>query len=169
VDGRSAQEWVTALRDSSAKVRRDAVPALARLVIESPKAEAALAGALDDRDAAVRAAIVEAFGNAGSRAHFIAVAPLLRVLQNDPVDSVRARAAWALGRVSADEPDAVDDLANALGDASPPVRAAAALALAAIGSPAVHVAARIAPLLQDADSSVRRAGRVAIDKLRPSH
>lgn len=165
VRGRSVQEWIVAVRDSNVP-RTDAIAAIAQLTSESPAAAAVLEGALDAADPAVRLLVVEAIGRAGAGAQFVAMRRLESVLLRDPVDLVRARAAWALGRISSGERDAVASLAVALRDSVPAVRAAAARALAAVGAPARQAITALMGLRYDTDSTVRHAGREAFAALR---
>ena len=82
-----------ALDSPRLNVRLAAVEALARM--RHPRASAALAHGLDDPAAAVRSAVVGAFGRLGTRA----VGPLVAAMQdNDPDDGVRRRAAAVCGR-----------------------------------------------------------------------
>ena len=165
VGGRSAQEWIAAVRDSGAS-RADAVAAIAHLATESKESASAIEQALRDPNPAVRLLVLDGIGTAGANVHFMAVERLERVLLVDEATNVRARAAWALGRTTADEPDAVSSLTVALRDTSALVRRAAAYALAAIGSPARAAAGPLSALRVDPDSLVRRAGAEALAMLR---
>lgn len=165
VRGRSVQEWIAAVRDSGVS-RADALSAIAQLAAESPAAGSALEGALGAADPAVRLLAVEGIGRAGAAAQLVALQRLELVLLRDPVDSLRARSAWALGRISSGERDAVASLAVALRDSAPTVRAAAAYALAAVGAPARQASAPLLGLRYDSDSIVRRAGNEVLAALR---
>jgi len=165
VRGRSVQEWMAAVRDSGVS-RADALSAIAQLASESPSAEPALEAALGAADPAARLMAVEGIGRAGGAAQLVALQRLELVVLRDPVDSLRARAAWALGRTTAGEPNAVASLTVALRDTSAVVRRAAAYALGAIGSPARASAGPLSGLRADPDSLVTRAGAEALARLR---
>lgn len=165
VGGRSAQEWIAAIRDSSAS-RADAVAAIAHLAAVSEESASAIEQALRDPSPDVRVLVLDGIGTAGAGVHFMAVERLERVLLVDDASNVRARAAWALGRTTAGEPNAVASLTVALRDTSAVVRRAAAYALGAIGSPARASAGPLSGLREDPDSLVRRAGSEALARLR---
>ena len=165
VGGRSAQEWIAAVRDSGAS-RTDAVAAIAHLAAESPRSASAIEEALRDPNPAVRLLVLDGIGTAGATVQFMAVERLERVLLVDDVTQVRARAAWALGRTTAGEPNAVASLTVALRDTAAAVRRAAAYALGAVGSSARMSAGSLSALRKAPDSLVRRAASEALETLR---
>ncbi|QJX00524.1 HEAT repeat domain-containing protein [Frigoriglobus tundricola] len=131
--------------------------------IENPTAVAvaALQQALGDDLAAVRSAAATALGDAGSAA--AGAADALAVLLHDADETVRCRAAEALGLVGG-SPDA---LTPGLEDTSAPVRAAAARGLKSLGRRASGAVTRLAELLQDRDETVRTAAAEALNAIGP--
>lgn len=120
---------------------------LARL--RTPGTAPALLRALDDADAALRAAVARSLGESSLEE---AAGPLAGVLRDDADAEVRKAAAYALGLLG--QPASVAPLVAALqGDASPAVRGMAAEALSDVGDPAA-----IEPLIAafgDGDPAVR--------------
>ena len=157
--------------DSLIRMRRGAVPALARAIgAEQPEslpavlevaariADADLAGPaatrLDDPDPRVRAWVARLLGALGGEEHATAV----RALLDDPAPEVRAAAAVALGRLG--YWPAAPALAERLRDGAWRVRRDSALALRALGAAGPAAAERA---LRDADAFARDMARQTLD------
>ncbi|HEU4698957.1 MAG TPA: HEAT repeat domain-containing protein [Gemmatimonadales bacterium] len=125
--------------------------------LRAARAFPALARALGDLDDEVRAKSATALGRLGDRR---AVTYLLDHLLSDPAPFVRARIAAALGQF--DDPEVIDRLVRALGDAAWWVRMRSVEALEQIGAGAEG------PLLlalEDADPEIRIRSAVALERL----
>lgn len=121
---REAQRLAALLRtDEDPMIRRIAAVGLGR--IATPEARLALDAALADENEFVRRRAAESLGRVGDSQ---ALAPLHRVLLEDPDPEVRRSAALALGRLR--RLDSVDTLVTAQSDSDPSVRQAATAALA---------------------------------------
>jgi HEAT repeat protein len=116
---------ISALKDTDATVRREAVAALAEL--KNPRAAGPIAVLLTDSDAAVRATAANALAELDDAT---AIDPLMAAL-SDKSPSVRRAVVNALGELHATK--ALDALTRALKDEDVAVRRAAASAIAEIG------------------------------------
>src|SRR5436309_1577020 len=121
-DAGYAKDVVPLLRDADPVMRATAAEALGQM--KSPRVGSALVGALTDRNDAVRRAAVGALADLHERS---AVAPLERLLVNDPDPEVQRECARALGELRASR--SLDPLARALGDPDVEVQRAAADAI----------------------------------------
>ena len=121
----------------------------------------ALRAAVADSAAAVRGQAAASLGRlrAGE-----AVADLIALFA-DPDETVRARAAEAVGLAGADDPRTVPALAGLLADPSPAIRAAAAAALGGLRGRAVEAVPGLVGLLHDRDESVRQAAADAVGRI----
>lgn len=124
-------------------------------------AVSALHRALGDKLAAIRAASAASLGLAGVAA--AEAGDSLAALLQDTDETVRCRAAEALGQVSG----APEPLRAALNDPAAPVRAAAARGLKALGRRAAGATAELIELLQDPDETVRVAAGEAVTAAGP--
>jgi HEAT repeat protein len=132
----SAVEALAAIHDSAA----------------APRLERVLARAANLPS--LRRAIVSALGSLGSSANLIATR-----LDEDPDPSVRAEAAWALGKLEANEPA----LQRALDSSTASVRINAAAAFARLG----RSTAALERLRRDGDPAVRANAQKALAHARP--
>jgi HEAT repeat protein len=121
----------------------------------------ALRRVLGDPVAAVRVAAAEAAGLIGPPA--APITPALIALLKDADETVRCRAAEALGRIG--DAAAVPALVAELADPGPAVREAAARALGAYGGAARAAVPSLVPLLQDPEESVRQAAGDAVGRV----
>ena len=158
--------------DVSAEVRQTAAVALGRLGVDARTAVEALTNALKDKSDSVRAASAEALGRIGPEAKSAAT-PLMEALRDKKADRfLRVYAAFALGRIKPDTPDAAAEaLAEALGDAEAPaeVRKACADALGQLGAAGeAAVPALAAALKEKQNLEVRRACANALGQLGPA-
>src|SRR5204862_264230 len=130
------------LRGTDPVLRATAAEALGRM--KSPRVGAALVGALNDRNDAVRRAAVRALADLHEQS---AVAPLERLLLNDPDPEVQRECARALGELRASR--SLDPLARALADPDVEVQRAAANAIGELedvtNAPAALVRATTSP------------------------
>ncbi|HEX7121236.1 MAG TPA: HEAT repeat domain-containing protein [Gemmatimonadaceae bacterium] len=123
-------------------------------------AVSALAAALRDPVAAVRAAAAEALGNARDS---VAVRALMELLRTDPSAPVRRSAAWSLGEI--EDPAAIPALAEALvRDRDREVRKNAAQALGQIERPQA-TPALVQALERDGEVAVRLAAAEALAEI----
>ena len=95
--GKPVSHWLEALRHPEARERRKAVQVLGNVGATDPAVVPALAGAVQDRDAAVRGEAVLALLRLGPAAR--EAAPALRQAEKDRDPRVRANAARALERI----------------------------------------------------------------------
>jgi len=126
-------EWVKALDDPSAAVRREAAAALEQLGPKAAGALLPLLAALRDDDLLVRTHAVVALGRLGS----ISTRPLTDALQSANV-LTRRGAAGALALQMPEAASAARLLVAALDDPDEGVRANAGRGLAALGTTAVY-------------------------------
>ena len=126
-------EWVEALSDPSAAVRREAAAALEQLGPKAAGALLPLLAALRDDDMLVRTHAIVALGRLGS----ISTRPLTDALQSANV-LTRRGAAGALALQMPEAASAAPMLVAALDDPDEGVRANAGRGLAALGTTAVY-------------------------------
>jgi len=160
-DASFAKDVLPLLRETDPVLRATAAEALGRM--KSPRVGAALVGALDDRTAAVRRAAVRALADLHEQS---AVAPLERLLLNDPDPEVQRECARALGDLHASR--SLDALARVLGDPDVEVQRAAANAIGELDdvtkAPAALVRATTSPdldLRRHATQSLAKIGDLA--------
>eukprot|EP00746_Dinoflagellata_sp_MGD_P159359 gnl/MRDRNA2_/MRDRNA2_86684_c0_seq1.p1 gnl/MRDRNA2_/MRDRNA2_86684_c0~~gnl/MRDRNA2_/MRDRNA2_86684_c0_seq1.p1 ORF type:complete len:527 (-),score=92.26 gnl/MRDRNA2_/MRDRNA2_86684_c0_seq1:270-1850(-) len=127
---------------------------------------ASLGKALRDRHYKVRAMAACALSNMGRSAvpHLRALSTLL----DDAHVEARAAAAFTVGRIAGEQPEAAKHavaLSTLLQDKHCKVRAAAASGIAAMGLPEPHVAEALAELLADTDENCRAQAAYALGKL----
>jgi HEAT repeat protein len=132
---------------------------------------------LDSKDPVSRRSAAFALGKMGGRAGDY-LAPLLKLLREDAVASVRQAAAHAVGEIgkrnfrATDNPDLLPTLQDALAkDVDPLVRRSAAVALGNLGSDAKKSQAALERALTDASPEVRQnaawaLGRTGVDSTR---
>jgi len=96
--GKPVSHWVEALKSPDAKLRKTAVKKLANVGAANPAAVPALAGALKDRDAGVRAEAALGLLRVGPDAKGAAAA-LQEAARKDTNPTVRAHAGKALAKV----------------------------------------------------------------------
>ena len=121
--------------------------------------------ALDDPDAEVRAAVVEAIGALGSAA--TGEAESIIPLASDSMPQVRQAVVRTLLNLRADAEVTLPVAIPALSDAEPSVRASAALALGALGPQAAPAVPQLITALTDSDSNVVQAALFAITTIGP--
>jgi HEAT repeat protein len=124
-----------------------------------------LIAALDDDDASLRAASVEALGRIEFVQPALRAAVLRRIIDGDW--RVRERAAAALGRPHLVGPDAVRALAGALDDPRLEVRSAAVGSLAAPGNAGPEAVEALTRALADAARPVRAGAARSLGTLGP--
>lgn len=144
--------------DNTGEHAEDApAPVTARSQAVDRAAVSALAAALRDPVAGVRAAAAEALRSARDS---VAVRALMEVLRTDPSAAVRRSAAWSLGEI--EDPAAIPALAEALArDRDLEVRKNAAEALGHIDRPQA-TPALVQALEQDGEVAVRLAAAEAL-------
>ena len=143
--------------DSSASVRRIAVWGLEDFAEEFPSARAALVTVLrDDSNSQTREMAAWALSEAAGSAE-VGVA-LTEAVRRDDAATVRATAAWALGRIRA--VSAIPALTAALGDSDRRVRIRAAWALGTIDLPKAPPA--LLAMLKEPSDEARRIATWAI-------
>jgi HEAT repeat protein len=98
--GKPVADWVEALQNPDARQRKKAAEVLGNVGAADPAVVPALAGAVKDRDPAVRGEAVLALLKIGPAAR--EAAPALREAQKDRDPRVRANAARALEKVQGD-------------------------------------------------------------------
>ena len=144
---------ITALRDSFANVRSNAVQSLGELGQASPEVVAALIAALHDSNVTVRSSAAASLGQLG-QASPEAVAALGAALHDSDVN-VRRRAAESLGRLGQASPEAVAALIAALHDSYADVRVYAAWSLGRLGQASPE-------MINELCVAVQKAGEWAI-------
>jgi HEAT repeat protein len=153
---------ILTLHDATPGVRANSAWALGQ--IEDGRALGPLEKTLRDDDATVREAAAYAVGRLDSVS---AVSALTRIVQQDPVASVRRVAAWALGKLG-DAGDAAAALASVLGhDSDGSVREMSAWALGQMdrgngSSTSPADAALLAALAHDTNDQVRETAAWAL-------
>jgi HEAT repeat protein len=120
--------------------------------------------AIADTTAAIRAEAANSLGRLKASAAADAI-PDLIVLLVDPDETVRGRAAEALGQIGACHPATVPALVGLLEDSSPAIRTAAARALGALGTTAAAAVPTLVLLLQDRDEGVRGSAADAVSRM----
>jgi HEAT repeat protein len=138
--GRSADQWASALTSREPQERARAADALYQIRPTSPVAVRALVVAMRDSSAMVQVAVAAALSVIGSRG----VPALIAALQDDHAD-VRAMTASVLGGLGEAAAPAVAGLARAVGDPSPEVSASALNGLQRLG----RIARSAVPALAD--------------------
>ena len=121
----------------------------------------ALQAAVMDSAAAVRGQAAASLG----RLRAAEAVPDLITLFADADETVRTRAAEAVGLAGADDPRTVPALAGLLADPSPAIRAAAAAALGGLRGRAVEAVPDLVGLLHDRDDEVRQAAADAVGRI----
>jgi HEAT repeat protein len=99
--GKPLGDWVQALKDPDARLRKKAAGVLGNVGAIDPAVVPALAGALKDRDPGVRGEAAQALLKIGPDAR--EAGPALAEAQQDRDPKVRACAAKALQRIRGDE------------------------------------------------------------------
>jgi HEAT repeat protein len=164
--GKDRGDWQKELDSGDAKVRRGAAFALGKLGRNAALSSPILAGRLQkDPDASVREAAAFALGEIGSVA--LNYEPkltqiLIGVIQGDQEALVRRSAVLALGSVAGKEPEVLEALGRAAGDANPAVRQNVAFVLGKLGPKAVEALRRT---LTDDDPLVIRDSANALSRL----
>jgi HEAT repeat protein len=121
---------IRASKDSSEKVRRGALRALATSADESDAVIWALTEALQDKDFKVRFIALDGLG--ARRGRSASAVPALIKLLDDPRDSIRGQAAMTLARIGPLAKDAIPALSRVSQDPASRVRKAALFALECI-------------------------------------
>ena len=96
--GRPVDEWVRALSDPDAKLRKNAAEKLGNVGSSDPAVVPALCQALSDKNADVRCEVILALAKSGSVAK-VAIEPLQVISQQDRDTRVRTYAAKALAKL----------------------------------------------------------------------
>ena len=161
--GRSLGEWQGDLRDSSPRVRAEAISALAFF---GAPAVPALTAALRDPDAQSRVGAARSLGHIGPEAAD-AVTALTQALRDGDA-RVRFDAAVALGRIGPPARDAVPALGRALRDPAGEVRVGAALGLAGMGPAAQEMVPPLADALRDSNAVLRMSAASALGSIGPA-
>jgi len=151
---------VAALGSSRPTERASAARTLGWL--QAREAVPALADALRDDDAAVRAQAALALARVGEAGDAL---PALRAALRDADPWVREEAARALGLLAKPDPALTDGLLAALSDAAAGVRRHAARALARVGPEAPQVRAALVHASADADEHVRYEALLSLQRL----
>jgi HEAT repeat protein len=164
-DVKKVEGLIQALKDPDYAVRKEATQDLKKIgdsqavdaLIESLKYE----NWQDDYIIldGVRSNSAEALGNIGDPK---AIPYLIQSLDQDPYEEVRAKSAWALGKLNAKE--AVDALIKALYDEDWEVRKYAANSLGIIGDQ--NALPYLIEILNDPDRQVRQYAAVALGKMK---
>lgn len=165
--GRSSQEWIEALEDSTPEVRQGAADALGRILRiqpRSPRVVEALIRALGDPDDHVRVAAGVALATEGVRAPS-AIPGLIDALQDSLHPHTREHAAQILGAFGPSAHPAVPALTLALADSSDGVRSDAAAALGQIGPAAASATQALVRLAADPRPTVRRSAISALGRV----
>lgn len=156
--GRSSQEWIRSLGDSSVATRVTAADALGRILRIQPKSPdvvRALIRALGDTDDQVRRAAASALTAEGVRAEG-AITGLHEALHDSAHAEMRYAAALVLGRLgSSAGRGTVEALAESIEDPDPRVRAAAMEALGKMGLESAPTVDAVQARTRDADPEVR--------------
>ncbi len=159
--------YVGALTDPETQVRRAATVSLASQPRTAARATQALVNALRDTDSQIRSEASRALGAAAGVATDTVTAaivpPLLESLQ-DPVPTVRASAAFALGTVNAPGPPLLAGLGAAIADASVSVRRQALLSLQRHGEKSLPCVPQLVSALHHEESAFRI---LVIESFRP--
>lgn len=156
--GRSSQEWIRSLGDSSAAGRVAAADALGRILRiqpESPHVVRALLRALGDKDDQVRMAAATALTADGVQVEG-AITGLHEALHDSAHAEMRYYAALVLGRLgSAAGRGTVEALTESLEDPDPRVRSAAMEALGRVGLKSGSAVDAVRARARDVDPEVR--------------
>jgi HEAT repeat protein len=148
---------MAAAKSDDSRARAAALAGLRIITPRTAEVNKALLTALQDADADVRSAGVEAIG-AGSMAAEL-VPSLVAQVQSD---KFREAAIATLGQIGPSAKDAVPALVAVLRSADVPARKASAAALVRIGEPA---STALVALLRDPDASIRRVAAESLDRI----
>jgi len=150
---------------SAGQARQRAAAARTLGLLQARDAVPALAGALGDDEAAVRAQAALALARIGEAGEAL---PALRTALRDDDPWVREEAARALGLLAAPDPALTDGLVAALSDAAAGVRRHAARALARVGPPEPQVREALERATGDADERVRHEAWQSLERITAS-
>ena len=146
-------------RDSEYSPEREALTAIAKIQVDSPKLPEFLGRYLGE-DSDYRSTAAELLGKIGPGAK--SQTQLLIPVLEDEDQFTRSYAAESLGQIDADPAIAGPPLLKCLADESHYVREAAATSLGQLKPPADQVLPKLLPLMKDETSSVRVAATGAI-------
>lgn len=154
---------LSAITNSTAGIRGNAVYCLGQIQSDSDVVVPALIDRLRDTNFVVRVLAVEALGDFGSAA--IPAVPFLLEDAADPISRTRILAIVALGRIRAAPELAVPGLTAWLSDTNLDVRVAAADALAAFGSRARAAIPLLTEMRNDPNPKVVAAANRALETI----
>ena len=169
-EGQSLTDWISSTKDTSPRVRSEAVNALAHMAGDSKTARQALIGLLRDREPNIRVGVIEALGELGTAGKD--ALPGLKEALKDPNVHVRVCVVKALGKLSPVLKDAVPALTEALRDTDVSVRVSAMETLVELGPTAEKaqpaLTSALTEALQDRQIAVRLFAAEALGKLGPA-
>jgi HEAT repeat protein len=170
--GKTKQEWLKVLADDpSPRQRVAAVVALSVMTPRDRTSEDAVRGALNDKSERVRLKALDGvavFAVSDAKAQSGTVEAIGKVLVNDPVEEVRAKAQSVARDVRTDEYQRrlVPFLTDAMrADKSPALRAGAAAVLGRMGPNAKTVINVMVESLKDPDPGVRAAAAEGLGRI----